>query len=196
MTEKKSPINEDIRKNIANNVATESLEPDATAAQDADQNVSVQALQTQIQTLEASVEEYKDKYIRAVAETENIRRRAQKEQEDAAKFGATLLAKDIILFVDNLERAAQCCPKCESNTEIATFLEGIHIILKDILVSLEKHGIKKIDSNGQLFDPAFHQAVAEVEAEGKEAGTVIETLQTGYTLNGRLIRAAAVTVAK
>lgn len=175
---------------------SEQVEERQPVSDDSDLQADPTLLTKKVEELEKSVKELQDKYIRALAEIENIQRRALKEQEDAAKFGATLLAKDIICFVDNLERAAKCCPKCNDNKEVSSFVEGIHIIVKDILSSLEKHGIKKVESTGKVFNPEFHQAVAEVEAEDHDSGVVVETLQTGYTLNGRLIRAATVTVAK
>lgn len=154
--------------------------------------------ENRIKVLEESLAEAQDRYVRAFAEMENIRRRALKEKEEAIKFGSSALAKDIIAFVDNLERALQCFPKIEENNEkeMDSFLKGLNIITKDILEALEKHGICKIKSDGQDFDPTFHQAVAEVPAQDGKKGIISQTLQTGYTINDRLLRAAMVVVTK
>lgn len=142
------------------------------------------------------LEAYKDRYLRAVAETENVRRIAEREKENAIKFGASTLAKEILPFIDNLERAAAYCGETCPENEGESVLAGLRMIVGDILASLKKHGIEKIESTGQAFNPELHQAVAEVSSAEHEQGTVVETLMPGYTLHGRLLRAATVTVAK
>ena len=150
-----------------------------------------------LEDLKEKISLLNEKYIRAVAETENVRKRSIKEIEDAAKFGSSLLAKDVVVFVDNLERAVKCCPKIEISDEIKSFINGVGLIVDDVLKSLEKHGITKIESDNSFFNPELHQAVSNVELEDKGlSGKVVETLQTGYMLNGRLLRAALVVVAK
>jgi molecular chaperone GrpE len=131
-----------------------------------------------------------------MADVENARKRAQREKEDAAKFGASLLAKDVVLFVDNLERALLHSPNAAAPEEVKSFIDGIAMTAKDVIATLERHGICKINSNGQPFDPELHQAVAEVPTENEPGGMVFDTLQTGYTINGRLLRAAMVAVTK
>lgn len=152
----------------------------------------------QIEALETLTAELKEKYIRAIAETENVRKRAQREKEDAINYGITGIASDIIIFVDNLERAICCLPKLNdatSQNEVTSFINGIKIILQDVVSTLEKHGIKKIESKGKPFDPRYHQAVAQVEGNG-EQGIIMESLQEGYLINDRLLRAAMVTVSR
>ncbi|MDR1208115.1 MAG: nucleotide exchange factor GrpE [Holosporales bacterium] len=145
---------------------------------------------------EAYVADLKSQYMRALAEIENTRRRAQKEKEDTIKFGATGLARDIVPFVDNLDRALKNVPSGDLGTEITPFIDGVSMIFRDVTSILEKHGIVKIETDGKHFNPEFHQAVSEVAAKGVASGTIIETLQAGYVINGRLLRAAIVSVAK
>ncbi|GHS92573.1 protein GrpE [Alphaproteobacteria bacterium] len=149
-----------------------------------------------ISALNEELAEAKNQYLRALAEIENTRRRAEKDREEAAKFGAAALARDIITFVDNLERALKCGPKGEEGGDVASFVQGIAMISKDILAALARHGVQKLESDGQPFDPALHQAVSEVASPDQKPGLVCETLQAGYTLNGRLLRAATVVVTK
>lgn len=148
-----------------------------------------------LESAEKMVADLQDKLLRTVAEMENIRRRALKDKEDAIKFGNAALAKDILGFIDNLERALHPFSTSE-NQELKSLVEGLSLMDRDILSALERHGICKIHSDGQPFDPAFHQAVSEVPTEGGQPGIVHQTLQTGYTLNGRLLRAAMVVVTK
>lgn len=149
-----------------------------------------------IQELEKEVQSLKEKVLLARADMDNMRRSCVKQVEDAVKYGASNLAKDMISFVDNLERAVQAVPKRDFSEEIQSFIKGVQMTASDILTQLEKHGIKKMKTDGCPFDPEFHQAVSQVESEGQASGTIVQTLQTGYTLNGRLLRAAMVTVAK
>jgi molecular chaperone GrpE len=155
-----------------------------------------QLMCSKISELESALIEANDQRIRALAEVENIHKRAQREKEDAANFGATVLARGVVSFVDNLERALKNVPDVDPKSEIASFVEGVRMTARDVIGMLEKHGIVKIDSDGQPFNPDLHQAVSEVDSDCHANGTVAETLQTGYTINGRLLRAAAVAVAK
>lgn len=152
---------------------------------------------TQLQATQEALKQAEGRCLRALAEMENVRRRAAKEKEDAIKFGNASLAKDLLAFVDNLERALQCAPHRGSETsDVQAFVQGVQLVAKDVVTTLERHGICKIASNGQPFNPEFHQAVAEVPAEEGPKGIIKETLQTGYTIHGRLLRAAMVVVTK
>ncbi|MDR3285083.1 MAG: nucleotide exchange factor GrpE [Holosporales bacterium] len=150
-----------------------------------------------IEELEETIDFLEKKYLRAVADAENIRRRCTKDIEDAIKFSNSVLAKDIIEFIDNLERAIKFCPVDGLTEELKSFAEGINITVNNTLAALKNHGIEKIETDGLLFNPELHQAVSEiVSSEGIPSGNIVETLQTGYTINGRLLRAALVVVAK
>jgi molecular chaperone GrpE len=173
-----------------NEEAVETAEKEAGNVDD-----DIELLRLKIKELETAISETQEKYMRALAEIENVRRRMIKEKEDAEKFGAFYLAKDLILFVDNLERALKCRPDF-SQKEVAQFVDGISLILKNVLSALEKHGVKKINSDNQPFDPELHQAVSESSIDGVSPGIVVETLQCGYTMNERLLRAAMVSVSR
>jgi molecular chaperone GrpE len=148
------------------------------------------------------VEDLQDKYLRSAAEVENMRRRCVKDIEEAAKYANAALARDIIAFVDNLERAVACCPSSEALPDgVVSFIDGVRLISGEVLTALERHGIKKVETKGAAFNPELHQAISEVDAKdgakgGANPGEVVETLQTGYTINGRLLRAAMVVVAR
>jgi molecular chaperone GrpE len=151
-----------------------------------------------IEAFRKIVEDLQDKYLRAAAETENMRRRCVKDIEEAAKYANAALARDIIAFVDNLERAVACCPSGDTlPDDVVSFIDGVRLISGEVLTALERHGIKKVATQGAAFNPELHQAISEVEAKnGANSGEIVETLQTGYTLNGRLLRAAMVVVAR
>lgn len=159
----------------------------------------------QLTATKEALQQLEERHLRVLAEMENLRRRSLKEKEDAIKFGNAALAKDLLAFIDNLERALQCAPLAgpiddsgqTASSDVEAFVQGIKLVAKDVVDVLGRHGICKIVSTGQLFDPKFHQAVAEVPSkEGEPTGLVKETLQPGYTLNGRLLRAAMVVVTK
>jgi len=151
-----------------------------------------------IAELEALVAELKDQQLRALAETENVRRRSRREQEDAAKFAASGLAREILNVPDNLRRAIESVPADmrTGNEQIETLLAGVEMVERELLAALEKHAIRKIDPAGAKFDHNLHQAMFEVENSGQPAGTVVQVMQPGYVLHDRLLRPALVGVAK
>lgn len=153
---------------------------------------------TRIAELEAEVATLKEQLLRALAETENVRRRAEREREDTAKFAVSGFAKDLLTVADNLRRALEAVPAdaAEGNDLIKTLIVGVEATERQLLSSFEKAGIRKIDAVDQPFDPNFHQVMFEVEKTGKPAGTIVQLLQPGYTIHGRLLREAMVGVAK
>jgi molecular chaperone GrpE len=148
--------------------------------------------------LEADLAEFRDKHLRALAEIENVRRRGEKEKADALKYAATNFAKDILGVADNLRRAIEAVPEeaAESDGAIATLVEGVVMTERELHSIFERHGIKRIEADGQKFDHNLHQAMMEVPDSGQPAGTVVQVLQTGYTIHDRLLRPAMVGVAK
>lgn len=136
---------------------------------------------------------YKDKYIRLLAEFENYKRRAQRDQQDSIRFANESLLKNLLPTIDNLERAIQCAK--DSGTSGA-LLEGVELTHKQFLETVGKMGIRQISSAGEMFDPTMHQAVAQVDADGSAPNTVVEEFQKGYFLHERILRPAMVTVAK
>ena len=153
--------------------------------------------ETRVTELEAELAEYKDRLLRALAETENVRRRAQREREDASKYAIAGFAKDLLSAADNLRRALESLPESEAKDErTRSLLAGVAATERELLGVFERHGIKRIDPKGEVFDHNFHQAIFEAERPDAPAGTVIEVLQPGYVLHDRLLRPAMVGVAK
>jgi molecular chaperone GrpE len=151
----------------------------------------------QLTVLEAELADQKDRLLRALAETENVRRRAQREREDASKYAVTGFAKDLLSAADNLRRALDSLPEAEVRDErTRSLLEGVAATERELLGVFERHGIKRIDPKGERFDHNLHQAIFEVERTDQPSGTVIEVLQPGYLLHDRLLRPAMVGVAK
>ena len=150
-------------------------------------------------TLEQQLADMKDQWLRAVAETENIRRRAQREKEEAVRYAPTNLARDIVGVADNLRRALDSCsnadqPQLAENAK--SLITGIELIVKELDAALDRHHIKRIQSLHEKFDPNYHQAMFEVESADHSAGTVINVMQDGYVLHDRLLRPAMVGVSK
>jgi len=135
----------------------------------------------------------KDQLLRTVAEMENVRRRAQRDVENAHKYAVEKLLGDLLPVVDSLEKAEDAA-KSTDNTE--SMAEGIGLSLKLFVGILEKAGVILVDPLGEPFDPQLHEAMAMVPNPDAEPNSVMDVMQRGYTLNGRLVRAAKVVVVK
>ena len=147
--------------------------------------------------LEKEIETLKEEKIRLLAEMENLRKRFEREKVETIKFGSINLARDILSPGDNLERALDALPEDENHPEsIKNLIDGLKMVLKEYKSTLEKHGVKKIETLNQKFDHNFHQAMMEVENNDVEEGTVVQEVQSGYTMHDRLLRAAMVGVSK
>ncbi|TWA69172.1 molecular chaperone GrpE [Azospirillum brasilense] len=148
--------------------------------------------------LEAEVASLKDQLLRQMAEVENTRRRAQRDREDASKFAVSSFAKELVTVADNLRRALEAVPAegRENDDVLKSLSVGVEATERQLISAFERAGIKKIDPTGELFDPNFHQVMFEIDNTGKPAGTVVQVLQPGYTIHGRLLREAMVGVAK
>jgi molecular chaperone GrpE len=148
-------------------------------------------------TVEAELADTKDRLLRALAETENVRRRLQRERDDASKYAVGNFAKDLLSAVDNLRRALEAMPESEvKDARTQSLREGVAAIERELLGAFERHGLKRLDPKGERFDHNFHQAIFEAERPDLPAGTVVEVLQPGYVLHDRLLRPAMVGVAK
>jgi molecular chaperone GrpE len=156
------------------------------------------AAESRIAELESEVAGLKDQLLRALAETENVRRRAQREREDTAKFAISSFAKDLLAVGDNLRRAVDAVPANarESDELLNTLMIGVEATERQLAAAFDRAGIKKMEPLGEPFDPNFHQVMFEIENTGKPGGTIVQVLQDGYTLHGRLLREAMVGVAK
>mgnify|MGYP001214115527 FL=1 len=150
-----------------------------------------------IQKLKEEIESLKDQRLRAVAELENFRKRAEKDQSDALKYGIANFAKEIINIGDNIERAkSSISEEVRSNESIKSVVDGLDLIAQSTMATFEKIGIKKIESINQKFDHNLHQAMMEIEKNDCEPGTIVQELIPGYTLHDRLLRPAMVGVSK
>ncbi len=150
-------------------------------------------------SIDQKLKETEDKLLRSLAEIENQRRRFEKEIKDAFEFGSFNFAKESLAILDNLKRAKDAIKNDEtlkSNKDLDKFLDNISIIEKDLITIFEKNRIKKIETKGVKFDPNLHQAMAEIEDEKANAGTIIQEIQAGYMLGERLLRPALVGVSK
>jgi len=154
----------------------------------------INELELAVAAAQSTVVDQKDSVVRAKAEVDNIRRRAAQDVEKARKFALEKFAGEMLVSVDNLERALENIDKeDESNKAI---IEGVELTLQGLITSLEKFGVKAVDPQDQPFNPEFHQAMSMQEVPGVAPNTVIAVMQKGYELNGRLIRPAMVMVSK
>lgn len=177
--------------------ANNNLDCPKVAPIEGESEIEERAADDRLSALEAELAEQKDRLLRALAETENVRRRAQREREDAAKYAVTGFAKDLLSAADNLRRALESLPEAEVKDErTRSLLEGVAATERELLGVFERHGIRRIDPQGEPFDHNFHQAIFEAEREDQPSGTVVEVLQPGYVLHDRLLRPAMVGVAK
>jgi molecular chaperone GrpE len=150
-----------------------------------------------IEKLNEEITSLKDQRLRAIAELENFRKRAEKDQSDALKYGISNFAKEIINIRDNIERAqGSISDEAKNNEAIKSVIEGIDLIAQSVVSTFEKIGIKKIESLNEKFDHNLHQAMMEIENEELEPGTIVQELIPGYTLHDRLLRPAMVGVSK
>jgi molecular chaperone GrpE len=147
--------------------------------------------------LNEEISSLKDQRLRAIAELENFRKRAEKDQSDALKYGISNFAKEIINIRDNIERAqSSISDEAKNNEAIKSVIEGIDLIAQSVVSTFEKIGIKKIESLNEKFDHNLHQAMMEMENDELEPGTIVQELIPGYTLHDRLLRPAMVGVSK
>jgi len=154
----------------------------------------INELELALSSAQTTVADQKDSVVRAKAEVDNIRRRSAQDVDKARKFALEKFATEMLVSVDNLERALQNVDKeDESNKGI---VEGLELTLQGLIASLEKFGVKGVDPQDQPFNPEFHQAMSMQVVEGVAPNTVIAVMQKGYELNGRLIRPAMVMVSK
>jgi len=172
--------------------------PVETSDPNLDDSAKPQDAAAALQQLQAEKADLQDKLLRALAETQNIRRRAQQEVERERKFGVERFAKDVLSVADNLGRALAALPDDADRLDPAlrNVIVGVEATDRELQSVLERHGVKRIDSLGKPFNPEFHQAMMELEDPTVPAGTVVQELVPGYLLAGRLLRAAMVAVSK
>lgn len=168
--------------------AEAAAEAEAAGGADTEEDVVAQ--------LKSEVAEMKDRLVRALAETENVRRRAEKDKADASAYAVTAFARDILNVSDNLRRALDAAPE-EVADDMKGFVEGVDMTERELLNILERHGIKKVEPEvGEKFDHKFHQAMFEVPTNDHTPGSVMQVVAAGYVIKDRLLRPAMVGVAK
>ncbi len=151
--------------------------------------------QAQIESLQLQLEQAKEQALRALADTQNARRRAEKDVEGAHKFALEKFCNALLPVVDNLERAQQSAGTSD-DAALKSLLQGVELTHKSFIDVLSKFNLEQVDPLGEPFDPQFHQAMSMVENPDAEPNSVLTVMQRGYTLNGRLIRPAMVVVSK
>merc|ERR1712065_1831 len=150
-------------------------------------------------TPEEKITELEDKLARTFAEMENQRRRFEKEKEDAFEYGGFSFAKEALNLIDNLDRSKHVLEsddKLKETDALKKTMEHLEIIKKDLISIFEKNNIKPIDYLNKKLDPNFHQAMMEIEDDAKEAGTIVQEIQKGFTIKDRLLRPSLVGVSK
>ncbi len=153
----------------------------------------------EMSALRAEVDAHKDRALRALAEAENVRKRLERERDEARQYSIARFARDLLTVADNLARALQACPpeaRARADDSLKAVLDGVEATARELSAALARHGIKPIEAQGARFDPNLHQAIAEVPATAVEPGTVVTVVQPGYVIGDRLLRPAMVTVAK
>jgi molecular chaperone GrpE len=167
-------------------------QPNETQQMNDEQTVA--ELQEQLETALAKADENWDKAVRATAEQENIRRRAERDLENAHKFALEKFLQELIPIKDSLEMGLQAAQAPDAN--VTKLREGTELILKMLTDTLEKYGVEVVDPMGHPFDPEHHQAMTMLESPDHEPNTVMAVMQKGYKLNERLVRPAMVAVSK
>ena len=182
--------NQESEKELASEDVVESeIEKDQT-----DQTVDeIENLRSLLEKEQEQAQANLDTALRAQAEMENLRKRTTRDIENAHKYALDKFVNELIPVVDSLELGLSAAKESENGKDL---LEGMELTLKMMTAALEKFGVKQIFPEGEKFNPELHEAVSMQPVEGKESGTVISVMQKGYELNGRLVRAAMVMVAK
>ncbi len=184
-----------------NGIPEDELEPCENGAdngnnEEADLEADIEASpEAQIAQLEQDLAVVKDRMLRLAAELENTRRRADREKQDAAKFGISNFARDMLTVADNFQRALDAAPDGDAPKDvIESFINGIQLTEKEMMSALQRHGVIRLEPAGEKFDPNLHQAIAEVPGNGAPAGIVVDIVQPGFVIGERVLRPAMVTV--
>lgn len=156
-------------------------------------NALIQELNDKLVALEEERDDLKNRLMRSAADLDNFRKRAAREREDLRKYGIDRVVLELLPALDNLERALDHAEKTEAGANIA---EGVRMVSRQFVSSLEKHGVMQFDARGEHFDPQKHEAIQQVESSEHDTGVIVEQYQKGYFLHDRLLRPALVAVAK
>lgn len=187
-------MNEVDEKKINTEEKEETPTPEGKESEDSTPRVvSLEELNRKIETYEAEIKDLKDKYLRALADMDNFRKRVEREKAELFNYGLTNFLKELLPIMDTLESAVTEAQKSGNNRE--AIVEGIKLILSKFQSTLKKHGVTEIEALNKPFDPAYHEALAQTERADVEPMTVVEELEKGYILKGRILRPSKVIVA-
>jgi len=154
-------------------------------------SAEIDRLRAELARKETEAKDNYDRYVRAVADLDNFRKRIQRERAETARFAEESLIRDLLPVVDNLERALS---HAQDGGNGQPLVDGVNLVLRSLRDILDKHGVTRIEARGEVFDPARHEALARVEIDDEEPNRVVDQYQPGYMLHDRLLRAAQVTV--
>ena len=167
---------------------------DSTPADEADEFIAA-ATAEETEALKAEVAELREKMLRVAADAENAKRRAERDANDARAYAIQKFARDLLGVADNLQRAMQHAPRDSDDPLVKNLAIGLEMTEKELLAAFERNGLKRLDpERGAKFDPHQHQAVMEQPADDVPGGSVLQVLQSGYDLFGRIVRPAMVVV--
>lgn len=186
--------------------ATEAVEARRAPAEEPDaaspDKLTIELLSRELQELKGlyeekvkEIDEPNEHFLRLQAEFENFRRRSLKEKQESFKFGHQNLVKDLLSAVDNLERALEHGAQ-NAGLEVQGILDGVELVHREVLGALAKHGVKEIEAEGTVFDPADHEAMGQVPSADVPPNTVLQVLQKGYVIHDRMLRPARVIVSR
>jgi molecular chaperone GrpE len=186
-----SPESAEARAAAEAAAATESTIPDGAP-------LDVATAAERLAAAEAEIARLKNEYLRALADAENVRRRAARDRQEASQYAISSFARDLLSVTDNLQRALGSVDEASRKQDPAldALMNGVELTEKELLGVLEKHGVKPIAAKGELFDPHRHEALYEISDDSVPQGTVVQVIQPGYTIHDRTLRPARVAIAR
>src|SRR2546423_11473863 len=173
--------------------------PNGTEAEAPETAAPGEAAPDPVAALTKETAELKDRLLRTLADMENLRRRTDREVADARTYGVTNFARDILAVADNMERALKALDdeiRAKADAGVKALLDGVELTERELIKVMEKHGVKKIEPQGQKFDPNLHQAMLEIPDASVPAGTVVQIMQPGQTISNAVLRPALVGISK
>jgi len=193
-------MTEETNKNGPDAAAHEAHATEATEQQAAGEGEGTSERQVDpVEALKAENADLRDRFLRLAAEMDNLRRRTDREVKDAKSYAVTGFARDMLSVSDNLRRAIETLPedaRASADATMTALIEGVEMTERGMLATLERHGVRKIEAEGEKFDPNFHQAMFEVPNPNVPNNTVVQVVQAGYAIGERVLRPAMVGVAK
>ena len=192
-------MTDEAKKNGPDATAENTAEAVASAFEDAATQNAADAEPDPLDLLKTENAELRDRFLRLAAEMDNLRRRTERDVKDAKSYSVAGFARDMLAVSDNLRRALDAVPtekRAGAEATLETLLEGVEMTERAMLSALERHGVKKIDAEGQKFDPNFHQAMFEIPNPNVPNNTVVQVVQAGFVIGERVLRPAMVGVAK